>query len=75
MWNYRIIHTSDGSVGVYEVYYENFVPVLRATDAVSLCFKTYKALKDDMDRIKVAIQKRPMLETEDKNGWSLTNMI
>lgn len=74
-WNYRIIQTIDGNVGIYNVYYEDGIPTFRGDDSVMLISESREFLQSEFKLISQAFERHTMLETDINGNWALTNMI
>ena len=66
-WNYRRIALDDGSIGIYEVYYDKQdKPELRTTDPVSLySFDGPEDLEQDLNYIRLSALGQPILTEKD----------
>ena len=69
------MQTLDGNVGIYDVHYEDGIPISRGDDAIVLKDGSREYLESEFKLISQAFERHTMLETDINGNWALTNMI
>jgi len=71
-WNYRVVQTLDGSLGIHEVYYDKHGKINGWSEGpISICVDEEEgidAIKWDLKHMKLALKKPVLREIREKIG-------